>query len=168
MYIEVVIICAIILMQIASQFEQLITSRLKATVQEHGELCLPRITRLCKKLKLTENESIIATYSLVTQSGYDRDGRFGGYGADVLSTCQFLNIPLQEMLVFLDRERKHMQQGFFPEVQDSYILSCNVTYDSDFCKALMGTQLKATEFLKIEQTILADVIAEEPGNQHYR
>ena len=102
------------------------------------------------------------------QSGYEREGRFGGYGADVLTTCQFLSIPLQEMLEFLDRERKHMQQGFFPEVQDSYILTCSITYDSDFCKALMGSQLKATEFLKIEQTLLADVIAEEPGNQHYR
>jgi len=114
------------------------------------------------------NESRIAEYALVMQSGYDREGRFGGYGIDVLSGCQFLAIPLQEMLEFLDRERKHMLQGFFPEVQDSYILTCNITYDFDFCKALMGSQLKATEFLKIEQTLLADVIAEEPGNQHYR
>ncbi len=155
-------------MQISKQFEKVITSKVKATVKEHGELFLPRIIRLCKKLEFTENETRIATYSLVIQSGYDRDGRLSGYGADVLSTCQFLSIPLQEMLIFLDQERKHMQQGFFPDVQDSYILNSSVTYDSDFCKALMGTQLKATEFLKIEQTILADVIAEEPGNQHYR
>ncbi|XP_064405407.1 uncharacterized protein LOC135350521 [Halichondria panicea] len=157
-----------VLGKISKQFEKVITSKVKATVKEHGELFLPRIIRLCKKLEFTENETRIATYSLVIQSGYDRDGRLSGYGADVLSTCQFLSIPLQEMLVFLDQERKHMQQGFFPDVQDSYILNSSVTYDSDFCKALMGTQLKATEFLKIEQTILADVIAEEPGNQHYR
>ena len=61
-----------------------------------------------------------------------------------------------------------MQQGFFPEVQPAYILTCNITYDTDFCKALMGSQLKASEFLKLEQTLLADVIAEEPGNEHYR
>ena len=154
--------------QICKHFKKIINSRLTATVDKHGELCLPRITRLCKKFSFTDNETRIATYSLVMQSGYDREGRFGGYGADVLTSCQFLSIPLQEMLEFLDKERKHMQQGFFPEVQDSYILTCSITYDSDFCKALMGSQLKATEFLKLEQTLLADVIAEEPGNQHYR
>ncbi len=101
------------------------------------------------------------------QSGYNLQGSFG-HSAEVLSTCQFLTIPLQEMLVFLDKEREHMEQGYFPEVQDSYILSCRIDYDADFCKALMGTQLKSTEFLKIEQTQLANVIAEEPGNEYYR
>ena len=102
------------------------------------------------------------------QSGYNRNGRFGGYSDEVLTTCQFLKIPLQEMLVFLDKERKHMEQGYFPEVQDSYILTCSINFDTDFCKALMGTQLKSTEFLKLEHTELANVIAEEPGNEHYR
>ncbi len=146
----------------------MIASRLEATVKEHGRLCLPRITRLCEKLNLTENETRIATYSLVMQSGYNRNGRFGGYSDEVLTTCQFLKIPLQEMLVFLDKERKHMEQGYFPEVQDSYILTCSINFDTDFCKALMGTQLKSTEFLKLEHTELANVIAEEPGNEHYR
>jgi len=45
---------------------------------------------------------------------------------------------------------------------------CSIMYDLDFCKALMGSQLKSNEFLKLEQTYLADVIAEEPGNEHYR
>ncbi len=41
-------------------------------------------------------------------------------------------------------------------------------YDTDFCKALMGSQMNSQKFLKTEQTKLADVIAEEPGNEHYR
>ena len=37
-----------------------------------------------------------------------------------------------------------------------------------FCRALLGTPLKDSEFLKLEQTHLADVIAEEQGNEHFR
>ena len=36
------------------------------------------------------------------------------------------------------------------------------------CKALIGAPLKSNEFLKLEQTHLADIIAEEAGNEHYR
>ena len=144
-----------------------IESRLKATEEQYTFVGMPRVVRLCRKFKFTENETKIAIYSLVAQSGYDREGRYS-YGSDVLTTCHILDIPLQEILDFLDKDRLHMTQGFFPEIQDSYILSCSITYDSDFCKALMGSQLKSNEFLKLEQTYLADVIAEEPGNEHYR
>lgn len=37
-----------------------------------------------------------------------------------------------------------------------------------FCKALIGVPLKDSEFLKLEQTHLADIIAEEAGNEHFR
>ena len=145
-----------------------IESRLQATEEQNGRACLPRIVRLCRNFKFTTNETRIAVLALVLQSGYDREGHYSSYGPDVLSACKFLEIPLQEMLDFLDEERLHMQQGFFPEIQSNYILTCSISYDSDFCKALMGSQLKANEFLKLEQTYLADVIAEEPGNEHYR
>jgi hypothetical protein len=36
------------------------------------------------------------------------------------------------------------------------------------CKALIGAPLKSSEFLKLEQTHLADIIAEEAGKEHYR
>ena len=153
--------------QFVSRMLAVIESRLKATEKQYGSVGMPRVIRLSRKFKFTENETKIAVYSLVAQSGYDREGRYS-YGSDVLSTCHILDIPLQEILDFLDKDRLHMTQGFFPEIQDSYILSCSITYDSDFCKALMGSQLKSNEFLKLEQTYLADVIAEEPGNEHYR
>ena len=146
----------------------MIDSRLQVTEERLGTTSLPRIIRLCKRFKFNENETRIAITALVLQSGYDREGRYSSYGPDVLSCCQFLDIPLQEMLDFLDPDRLHMQQGLFPEVQANYILTCSISYDTDFCKALMGSQLKANEFLKLEQTYLADVIAEEPGNEHYR
>ena len=37
-----------------------------------------------------------------------------------------------------------------------------------FSKALIGAPLKDNEFLKLEQTHLADIIAEEDGNEHFR
>ena len=157
----------IIPVQVSQRMKLVIDGRLATTEKTHGETALPRVVRMCRKLKLTGNESRISIYALVLQSGYDRDSRYA-YGSDVVGACQFLEIPLQEMLDFLDKDRMHMQQGFFPDIQDSYILNSSIAYDSDFCKALMGSQLKSTEFLKLEQTLLADVIAEEPGNEHYR
>lgn len=142
----------------------IIERRLQSTEEQGGEKSLPRIIRLCRKFKFTEDESRIAICALVTQSSTDRTGRY----CDVLNTCGFLKIPLKVMLEFLDKDRLHMQQGLFPEVEESYILNSNLGYDVDFCKALMGSKLKSNEFLKLEQTLLADVIAEEPGNEHYR
>ena len=150
--------------QIEKRMKKIIQGRLQSTEETCGERSLPRIIRLCRKFKLTEMESLIAIYSLVTQSSTERTGRY----TDVLSTCGFLKIPLKVMLEFLNKDRLHMQQGLFPEVEEAYILNSTLSYDTDFCKALMGSQLKSNEFLKLEQTLLADVIAEEPGNECYR
>ena len=43
-----------------------------------------------------------------------------------------------------------------------------LSYDTDVCKALMGANLKQNDFLKIEQTYLADIVALEPEYQHFR
>ena len=61
-----------------------------------------------------------------------------------------------------------MQQGIFPDVQQSYLLHSALNFDEVSCKALVGAPLKANEFLKVEQTHLADIIAEEVGNEHLR
>ena len=109
----------------------------------------------------------MATFALAVQCGYDRYERFGA-GTEPTSIAQFLDVPMVEVLEFLSDDRPHMEQGFFPDIQQSYIMSCQVTYEGGFSKALMGGHLKSEEFLKLEQTVLADVIAEEPGNEHYR
>ena len=147
--------------------KSVIDARLAATEKELGEVYLPRIVRLCRKFKFSEVDSKIAIYALVIQSGCEMEVRMG-YGNNCLTCCQDLDIPFRELLDFLDKDRLHMEQGFFPDVQDNCILSCAIDYDADFHRALMGSQLKSQEFLKIEQTKLADVIAEEPGNEHYR
>ena len=145
-----------------------IESQLSTTEEKLGSLYLPRIIRLCRKFKFTENETKVAVFALVCQCDCDIDSGHGGYGIDCISCCQILNVHLKDMLEFLGKDRLHIQQGFFPEVHDSYILTSALMYDSDFCKSLIGFHLKSDEFLKIEQTLLADVIAEEPGNEHYR
>ena len=59
-----------------------------------------------------------------------------------------------------------MQQAMFPDVQQSYVLHSQLTFDEVSCKVLVGVPLKQNEFLKIDQTCLGDVISEEAGNKH--
>ncbi len=104
--------------------------------------------------------------------GFGRFGRFlaggGFYGNDTLSVCRACNIKIGEMVAFLSSDREHMKLGLFPDVQQSYLLHSAISFDEVSCKALLGTPLKENEFLKIEQTPLADVIAVEAGNEHLR
>lgn len=72
------------------------------------------------------------------------------------------------MVEFLSNDRVHMQQGIFPDVQQSYILHSQLGFDEVCCKVLLGAPLKQNEFLKIDQTCFADIISEEGGNEHLR
>ena len=153
-------------------------SRLKASEDANGEPGLPRIIRLCRRLKLTEKETMVMIYTLCCQVGENRTGGFarfgrfvgGGmlFGNDTLSMCKACDIKIGEMVTFLNIDREHMKQGIFPDVQQSYLLHSALSFDEASCKALVGAPLKSNEFLKIEQTYLADVIAEEAGNEYLR
>ena len=68
----------------------------------------------------------------------------------------------------MDQDRLHMQQGLFPSVERDYILSSGLRYEMEVCKVLMGASLKQNDFLMIEQTYLADIVAQEPEYQHFR
>ena len=148
--------------------KKIINLRLKLTEEKHGEIRLPRVVRLCRKYNFSANETEIIMFTLTMQAGIEREDRFGGYGIDPISLCSFLDVPLQEIINFLDQDRLHMQQGFFPDAQHSCILQSNLSYDTDLCKALMGADLKQNDFLKMEQTYLADIVAQEPEYQHFR
>lgn len=87
---------------------------------------------------------------------------------DTLTICKVCDVRISEMVEFLNIDRVHMQQGIFPDVQQSYMLHCQLTFDEVSCKVLVGAPLKQNEFLKIDQTCFADVIAEEAGNEHMR
>ena len=90
------------------------------------------------------------------------------FGNDTLSVCKACDLKISEIVIFLNQDREHMQQGIFPDVQQSFLLHSALNFDEVSCKALVGAPLKANEFLKVEQTHLADIIAEEAGNEHLR
>ena len=148
--------------------------RLEVTEKEKGEVTLPRAVRLARKYKLSENEMMLFNYVLVDQVGLYLEnvqkrtfGSFGGMGGDLASTCNTLDLSLLEMLGFLSSERQHMQHGLFPDINQTYILSNAIRFDSEIMKALVGGKLSSSDFLKVENTPLGDILAEEPGSEHY-
>ena len=88
------------------------------------------------------------------------------FANDTLSVCKNCDVRISEMVEFLSNDRLHMQQAMFPDVQQSYILHSQLTFDEVSLKVLVGVPLKQNEFLKIDQTCLGDVISEEVGNEH--
>ena len=91
-----------------------------------------------------------------------------GFGTTPFSVCRVCDMKIREVIDFLNQDRTHMQQGLFPDVQQTYLLQSTMTFDEVSLRALVGADLKASEFLKLEQTCLADVIVEESGNEHLR
>ena len=142
--------------------------RLKITEEKHGEIRLPRVVRLCHKYKFSQNETEITLFTFMVEADIERVDRRSRHKIDPISVCSFLDIPLQDVLDFLDQDRLHMQQGFFPDVHHSYILESSLNYDTDVCNVLMGMNLKQNDFLKIEQTYLADIVVQEPEYQRFR
>ena len=87
---------------------------------------------------------------------------------DLLSVCYQLEVSLLTILEFLDLDRQHMQNGLLPDINQTYILTNSIRYDGEVMRALLGGKLSTSDFLKLEHTPLADIVAEEPGNEHYR
>ncbi len=153
-------------------------AKLRVTEAAKGEGGLPRIIRVCRKLHLNKKETLVMVFALCCQvcdarfSGASRFGRLMGsssfYGNDTLSVCKACDLRIGEMVSFLSSDREHMKLGLFPDVQQGYLLHSAITFDEVSCKALIGAPLKENEFLKIEQTPLADVMAMETGNEHLR
>jgi hypothetical protein len=63
---------------------------------------------------------------------YFRVGRFASlgvlYGCDTLAMCRACEC-ISEMVEFLNSDREHMQQGIFPDVQQSCILHSALNFD---------------------------------------
>ena len=77
-------------------------------------------------------------------------------------------MSLLTILEFLNPDRQHMQNGLLPDINQTYILTNSIRYDGEVMRALLGGKLSSSDFLKLEHTPLADIVAEEPGNEHYR
>ena len=54
---------------------------------------------------------------------------FNIFANDALSVCKACDLSIGELVDFLDSDREHMQQGFFPDVQSSYVLHSAVSFD---------------------------------------
>lgn len=51
------------------------------------------------------------------------------YGCDTLAVCRACECKISEMVEFLNSDREHMQQGIFPDVQQSYLLHSALNFD---------------------------------------
>ena len=151
----------------------IIDGRLEATKEAYGAVGLPRVIRLAHRYKMSPSESEVLVYCLVCSVARSRrasvhlnDAKF--LTSDTLQVCRACNIGITEMMDFLSLEREHMQHGLFPDVMPNYTLQCSLTYDETVCRTLIGCNIKSSEFLKLEQTCLADVLIEESGGEKYR
>ena len=155
-----------------------IDMRLEVTEKEKGEMALPRAVRLVRKYKLSENETMCFYYVLAEMYGLqheipkDRKKFFPDYGmqnalGDLSWVCSIINMPVHEMLDFLSSERQHMQHGLFPDINLNYGLSNALRLDGETMKVLSGGKLSSSEYLKVENTPLGEILSEEPGSEHY-
>ena len=51
------------------------------------------------------------------------------YGCDTMAVCKACDLSIGEIVHFLDSDREHMQQGLFPDVQRSYVLTSAIAFD---------------------------------------
>lgn len=51
------------------------------------------------------------------------------WGSSTFAVCKASGISISEMINFLGQDREHMQQGIFPDVQQSYLLHSNINFD---------------------------------------
>ena len=158
--------------QVAERLKKIIDLRVKATEQKHGEVRLPRVMRLCHKYDLTDKETAIMLYLLTYKYDDEQDSNkspFSSYHTiEAVHVCSVLDISFLEIFNFVNQDRLHIQQGLFPNIQQNYILNMMLELDHDMYFVLQGASLKQKDFLKIDQTFLADVIFEEPEYHHLR
>ena len=146
----------------AGRLKKIIDLRLKATEEKYGRTSLPRLVRLCCKYNLTSNETMIMLYILV--NNLNENTSCSNYINEISVT---LSIPFLEVFSFLNQDRLHMQEGLLTDNEDGYRLNDELELDHDMYLALIGTDLKPKDLLRIDQTCLAKVILEEPEYQNF-
>jgi SpoVK/Ycf46/Vps4 family AAA+-type ATPase len=163
----------LVMRKIEAWMKQCIDRRLEVTEKEKGEVALPRAVRLARRYKFSENETMLLYYVVADHYGvyaefqkhdisFDRFYR----GADIVTISKVMKLPLHELLSFLSPEREHMQHSIFPDLNQVYLLTSGLHLDAEVVKALFGSKLTTSEFLKVENTPLGDVLAEEAGNEY--
>ena len=155
-----------------------IDMRLEVTEKEKGEMALPRVVRLARKYKFSTNETmsfyyvLVDMYGLCHETSKERRMLRTHYGLQNMSedlswVCSVINMPVHEMLDFLSSERQHMQHGLFPDINLHYGVQNALRLDGETMKVLSGGRLSSSEYLKVENTPLGEILSEEPGSEHY-
>eukprot|EP01027_Heterolobosea_sp_BB2_P002901 GEZU01004354.1.p1 GENE.GEZU01004354.1~~GEZU01004354.1.p1 ORF type:complete len:506 (+),score=151.33 GEZU01004354.1:67-1584(+) len=122
----------------------------------------PRVLRLAKRLGLTEKETNALLFALIVQCGTEipSDENTGALMA------KFSGMTMKECMDFINPSRVHIKQGLI-QIESSYrsdsISTSSIKMSKEAVLALVGSELTATQFLKIDKTELAEVLMEEPG-----
>ncbi|KAI6657958.1 hypothetical protein LOD99_15675 [Oopsacas minuta] len=164
------------LKKVCAKLEHILKSKLNKTEEEMGEKALPRVIKLNRKYNLSDKESlalIFTTCIAVCQEGTPNNWAMGRNLLDYLqpyqsALCKACDMTTTDFLHFLDQDRPIIQQGIFPEIQTNYTLNCTLNMDEVVLKGIIGAHLRTSEFMKLEQTSLAEIIAVEEGNEQYR
>jgi uncharacterized protein (DUF2164 family) len=137
-----------------------IKQRIEKTKEENA--LLPRILRLSKKFQLTEKETEAILFILISQSGIQLALIDSSSEASLMGMHS--DMSSHELLSFLSPNRQHVKQGIV-EVDSSYrdtFSGSVMKLPKEVLHALVGGQLTASEFLKIDKTFLSDILTEEP------
>jgi len=141
-----------------------------AASAERGHL--PRLERVASKLGLSPSETHALQFIVLHNLGAEFDDSSIEYAARALSTNlqRCAGLTPRELLDFVDPSRTHMEQGLV-EVDEGFegtFRGQNYKMPREALAALLGGRLAPDEFLKIDNTALAEVLQEDgvPPTMH--
>ncbi|KAJ6241738.1 atpase [Anaeramoeba flamelloides] len=120
----------------------------------------PRIVRLCEKYKLTQKESLALEYILVNHVGTNLRGLKLRSYQEPITIALSCEMTIPEMLSFVSPNRQHNKQ-LYEYFDNTRILNNQLTFNSEIIFALTGQKLTGEQKLKIDNTVLSQVIEEE-------
>ncbi|KAL9654345.1 hypothetical protein ABK040_010374 [Willaertia magna] len=129
---------------------------------DETKVFIPRVFRLNKKLDLTEKEFYALCFTLVCQSGIMISETYTCSGLEI---AKLTGMNAKEILEFISPQRLHISQQLIA-VDASYrdtITSSTIKMQNECVYTLVGGKLTQEEFLKIDKTVLSELLMEEPG-----
>ena len=98
--------CVYVHVQVEQWLKMIINLQLKMTEEKHGEIRLPRAVYLCRKYEFSQNEADVVLLTVTMQAGFEQGDKYcsSDNKYDVVSLCSFLDLPLHEVLDFLDQD----------------------------------------------------------------
>jgi len=137
-------------------------------ILDHPENSLqytPRLIRLGKRLNLTNKEFIAFAFALVSQSGSLLAESLSSQMIvlTLSSMSRVCKMNTKEMFDFISQDRLYIQQGLIT-VDTSYrdsLSSSTLKMPKECLHVLVGSKITSEEFLKIDKTVLSEILLEE-------